>query len=95
MFNEFNKLPKLYTHDSKELSEIIAPIRIKGVMLEWSWYPYEYDPSTGLFFGLVQGFAVELGYFSLEEIAQACILDDPKYKPESIKELMNTLEPVA
>ena len=33
----------------------------------WTCQATEYDPNTGLFFGLVDGFEVELGYFSLAE----------------------------
>ena len=33
----------------------------------WSWFATEYDPDTRMFFGLVDGFEVELGYFSLDE----------------------------
>ncbi len=34
----------------------------------WTWYATEYDPETRLFFGLVDGFEVEWGYFSLDEL---------------------------
>ena len=33
----------------------------------WVWYATEYDPETRDFFGLVKGFEIELGYFSLSE----------------------------
>ena len=34
----------------------------------WDWYAVEYDPEKRLFFGLVSGHEVELGYFSLDEL---------------------------
>jgi hypothetical protein len=34
----------------------------------WTWYAFEYDPKTGTFFGLVDGFEKELGYFTLAEL---------------------------
>ena len=34
----------------------------------WTWYATEYDPETRQFFGLVDGFEAELGYFSLDEM---------------------------
>jgi hypothetical protein len=34
----------------------------------WTWYATEYDPATRMFFGLVDGFDKELGYFSLDEL---------------------------
>ena len=37
-------------------------------MSNWDWYAIEYDPENRLFFGLVSGFEVELGYFSLDEL---------------------------
>jgi len=35
----------------------------------WTWYASEFD-GEDLFFGLVSGFEVELGYFSLKELQQ-------------------------
>ena len=34
----------------------------------WTWLATEFDPEEGRFFGLVDGFARELGYFLLEEL---------------------------
>jgi len=34
----------------------------------WTWYATEYDQDTKTFFGLVDGYEKELGYFSLEEL---------------------------
>jgi hypothetical protein len=36
----------------------------------WTWWATEYDPEMQTCFGLVQGFEVELGYFSLVEMAE-------------------------
>lgn len=33
----------------------------------WTWWAYEFD-GEDLFFGLVQGFEIEFGYFSLSEL---------------------------
>ena len=38
---------------------------------QWDWYCLEYDPAEGLCFGLVSGFASELGYFVLDELREA------------------------
>ena len=35
----------------------------------WTWYATEYDPEDQMFFGLVDGLEVELGPFSLDELA--------------------------
>lgn len=34
----------------------------------WDWWATEYNPTDRTFFGLVKGFEVELGYFSLDEL---------------------------
>jgi len=34
----------------------------------WTWYATEFNVEEGLFFGFVQGFEGELGYFSLVEL---------------------------
>jgi Protein of unknown function (DUF2958) len=37
----------------------------------WTWFAIEYDPIDGVFFGLVDGFEEELGYFTLAELTEA------------------------
>ena len=37
----------------------------------WTWYATEFDPEEGRFFGRVDGFESELGYFLLEELETA------------------------
>ncbi|KKW22075.1 MAG: hypothetical protein UY62_C0012G0011 [Parcubacteria group bacterium GW2011_GWF2_50_9] len=36
----------------------------------WDWWATEYNPAERMFFGLVKGFEVELGYFSLDELEE-------------------------
>lgn len=36
----------------------------------WTWYATEYDPEEKRFFGLVYGQEMELGYWSLDEMAE-------------------------
>lgn len=36
----------------------------------WDWWATEYNPHNRTFFGLVKGFEVELGYFSMDELEQ-------------------------
>ena len=59
-------LPKLYSSEKLGL-EAIAPLKFFAPGTAWSWYPTEYDGSD-LCFGLVAGFEVELGYFSVAEL---------------------------
>jgi hypothetical protein len=65
----------------------------------WDWWATEYDPERRLFFGLVRGFEVELGYFSLEEFeANSCdirplggIERDLYWRPKSLAEIRHGL----
>ena len=34
----------------------------------WTWYVAEYNPETGMGWGLVDGLAKEFGYFTIDEI---------------------------
>ena len=34
----------------------------------WTWYALEYNEESRTFFGIVEGFEVEYGYFSLNEL---------------------------
>ncbi|MCC6894138.1 MAG: DUF2958 domain-containing protein [Anaerolineae bacterium] len=59
-------LPPLYANEKLGL-KTIAPVKFFSPDSGWTWYPTEFD-GTDLFFGLVAGFEVELGYFSLSEL---------------------------
>ncbi|HUN06258.1 MAG TPA: DUF2958 domain-containing protein [Aggregatilineales bacterium] len=59
-------LPKLYANEQLGM-EAIAPIKFFTPDANWTWYPTEFD-GDDLFFGLVAGHGVELGYFSLSEL---------------------------
>jgi hypothetical protein len=48
--------------ESKVLAAYFHPLS------SWRWYALEYDPHDRLFFGLVCGFEMEFGYFSLDEL---------------------------
>jgi hypothetical protein len=60
------KLPPLYSQDGKG-DAAIAYVKFFHPLSNWTWYATEFD-GEDLFFGLVQGFAEELGYFSLSEM---------------------------
>ena len=38
---------------------------------QWTWWAWEYDPKDQIFFGIVDGLVVEMGYFSLVELQEA------------------------
>jgi hypothetical protein len=62
-------LPPLYTHDGADPEQIPCPLKIFNPMGLGTWYIWEYEPETGLCFGLCCLHEAELGYVSLEELA--------------------------
>lgn len=60
-------LPPFYSNEDIGM-KAIAPIKFFHPTSDWTWYPTEYDVDKGIFFGLVVGYDIELGYFSLEEL---------------------------
>jgi hypothetical protein len=88
-------LPPLYSNEEKGL-EAIAPVKYFHKLSGWRWYASEYDPEQGLFFGLVDGYETELGYFSLDELEEIGkdkrtipIERDLYYKPQTLQELID------
>jgi len=59
-------LPPMYTNEEQGM-EAIAPLKFFTPDAQWTWYPTEFD-GEDIMFGLVSGFDVELGYFSLSEL---------------------------
>lgn len=59
-------LPPLYSQEERGDSAL-AVVKYFCLTSDWRWYATEYNPEQKTFFGLVHGFEVELGYFSLEE----------------------------
>jgi hypothetical protein len=84
-------LPPLYANESAGMSAV-APIKFFSPDSNWIWYPTEFD-GADLFFGLVDGFEVELGYFSLSELESVRgalglpIERDLYFEPASLKDL--------
>lgn len=65
-------LPPLYSQDTKDASEVQVIVRYFTPSGAATWYVTEYDPETGLMFGLADlglGYP-ELGYFSLRELEE-------------------------
>lgn len=85
------QLPELY--ETEELGDQ-APGVVKYFTPDgqWTWYASEFD-GEDIFYGLVIGFEIELGYFSLSELRQVRgplnlpIERDLYYEPESLTEL--------
>jgi len=60
------QLPAMYSQDGKG-DEAIAYVKFFTPDAQWTWYATEFD-GEDTFFGLVDGFEKELGYFSLSEL---------------------------
>jgi len=60
------KLPRLYTQELLGL-EALALVKFFTPRSRWTWYASEFD-QVDTFFGLVDGFELELGNFSLSEL---------------------------
>ena len=60
------QLPALYETEALGLSAF-AKVKFFTPQGNWTWYASEFD-DVDIFFGLVIGFEVELGYFSLSEL---------------------------
>ena len=59
------KLPALYTCEN--IADPIVGAKYFTPFSNWTWYVLEFD-GVDTFFGLVDGFEAELGYFSLAEM---------------------------
>jgi hypothetical protein len=86
------KLPALYSGEELGL-EAKAQVKFFTPDSNWTWYASEFD-GEDVFFGLVSGFEVELGYFTLSELRQARgplglqIERDLHFEPKTLDELL-------
>ena len=64
-----DELPKLYEQDGKG-KEAVVFVKYFTPDSNWTWYATEFD-GKNRFFGLVDGFEKELGYFCLSELESA------------------------
>ena len=87
-----SQLPKLY--ESEELGLAVnAMVKFFTPDSNWSWYASEFD-GDDIFFGLVSGFEIELGYFSLSELRSVTgprgllIERDLYFEPRSLENLI-------
>jgi hypothetical protein len=66
------KIPPLYSQDGKNPEEVKITVKFFCPWNNWTWYVTEgeYDPNqdTWMFFGLIRGQEIELGYFTLKEL---------------------------
>jgi len=68
------KLPKLYSQEEKEPKDVKVIVKFFDPTGSWTWYATEGEQQENgdwLFFGLVDGFEKELGYFTLSQLLSA------------------------
>jgi hypothetical protein len=84
-------LPPIRSQESKGL-DAIAPVKFFTPDSNWTWYATEFD-GEDIMFGLVSGFEVEFGIFSLSELDEVRgglnqpIERDLYYEPKTLREL--------
>jgi hypothetical protein len=61
-----SKLPQLYASEDLEYDQTIVQAKFFTPDSSWTWYVIE--GTDDILFGLVVGFEVEMGYFSLSEL---------------------------
>lgn len=69
-----NSLPKLYSQEKKEPKDVKVVLKFFDPTGSWTWYVTEGEKQEDgdyLFFGFVDGFEGELGYFTLNELIGA------------------------
>ena len=87
-------LPELYSQEHNP--DAVAVVKFFTPWSSWSWYGVEFD-GVDLFFGLVKGHEVELGYFSLSELEKLRgpgglkIERDLYFRPVPVKTLQQAL----
>lgn len=89
------KLPPLYANEGKG-KDAQALVKFFSPMSNWTWYASEYDPESRTFFGLVDGFEQEFGYFSLDEMegvegpaGMPSIERDLYWEPKTFNEILS------
>jgi len=86
------KLPPLKSGEELGL-EAVAQVKFFTPDSNWTWYASEFD-GNDIFFGLVDGFETELGYFSLKELQEVhgpmrlAIERDLHFEPKKLGELL-------
>ena len=88
-------IPALYANENVEnYDSVLAHAKLFSPYSSWTWYVTEWNRETGLCFGLVQGFEEELGYFSLDELAEVTVFGgvpaverDLHWKPKTLGEI--------
>ena len=86
-------LPPLYNSEKHPEKEAIAVVKFFSPYSQWTWYAVEFD-GEDTFFGLVDGFEMEYGYFSYSELEAVTVFGgvpaverDCHWSPRPVKEI--------
>lgn len=87
------QLPPLYNSEKHPEKEAIAIAKFFSPYSQWTWYAVEFD-GEDTFWGLVDGFEMEYGYFSYSELEAVNVLGgvpaverDLHWSPRPVKEI--------
>lgn len=87
------KLPPLYSQDGKGYAAI-AIVKFFSPYSGWRWYATEFD-GEDIFYGYVEGFEKEFGYFSLKELSEVTVFGgvpaverDKYWTPKPLSEII-------
>ena len=93
------QLPALYFTEKNNVKPL-AVVKFFSPYTGWKWYATEFD-GEDIFFGLVVGFATELGYFSLKELEEVVVFGnvpaverDLSFEPTPLEEIQKELHEV-
>ena len=90
------KFPKLYSQENVPDPQVVA--KFFSPYGSWTWYATEGERTEDgdfRFFGLVDGFEKELGYFSLNELASATFKFGGVELPAVERDLYSSLGPLS
>ena len=65
-------LPALYATDGQG-DDALVVVHYFSPYRDWDWYGLEYNPTSRIFFGWVDGSEGEYGYFALAELEAATL----------------------
>lgn len=91
------QIPKLYETEETPHEDKTVYVKYFSPYSGWSWYVVEFD-GVDMCFGLVKGFEIEYGYFSLTELAGVTVFNgvpaierDLSFTPKPLKEIEEML----
>ena len=87
------KLPPLYNSEKNPEGEAVPVVKFFSPYSRWTWYAVEFD-GEDTFWGLVDDFEMEYGYFSYRELMEVTVFGgvpaverDCHWTPKVVKEI--------